>query len=98
MGHVWGTANTLRSLGRLALREGKLDRATALIEESLPLLARMGDPRTTRQSLWDLGWIALADQDPRQAGARFFDSLKRSLEASARREIPRCVTAWSRHR
>jgi hypothetical protein len=91
MGHVWGTANTLRSLGGLALQEGKRDRATALIEESLPLLARMGDPRTTRQALWDLGVIALAHQDPRRAGLRFFDSLQLSLEASARRDIPRCL-------
>jgi predicted ATPase/transcriptional regulator with XRE-family HTH domain len=91
MGHVWGTANSLRMLGRLALQEGKLDRAAALIEESLPFLSRMGDLRTTRQLLWDLGWIALADKDPRRAGARFCESLKLSLEASVRREIPRCV-------
>jgi len=91
MGHVWGTANTLRTLGRLALREGRLDRAAALIGESLPLLARMGDPRTTRESLWQLGLIALAAQDPRQASIRFAESLTRSREASARREIPRCL-------
>ena len=69
MGHVWGTANSLRMLGRLTLQEGKLDRAAALIEESLPFLSTMGDLRTTRQLLWDLGQIALADQDPRRAGA-----------------------------
>ena len=91
MGHVWGTANSLRMLGRLTLQEGKLDRAAALIEESLPFLSTMGDLRTTRQLLWDLGQIALADQDPRRAGARFCESLKLSLEASVRREIPRCV-------
>src|SRR5688500_16750953 len=26
MGHVWGTGSTLRTFGRLALQEGKLDR------------------------------------------------------------------------
>jgi predicted ATPase/class 3 adenylate cyclase len=91
MGHVYGTASTLRTLGRLALQEGKLDRAAALIRESLPLLATIRDPRSTRQAMWHLGWIALAAQDPRQAGQRFFDSLKLCLEAPARREIPRCV-------
>jgi tetratricopeptide (TPR) repeat protein len=91
MGHVWGISMTLRQLGRLAFSEGKLDRAAALIEESLPFLARIRDPRETRRALWDLGLIALAAQDPRQAGLRFFDSLQLSLEATARREIPRCV-------
>ena len=42
-----------------------------LIEESLPFLSTMGDLRTTRQLLWDLGQIALADQNTRRAGARF---------------------------
>jgi hypothetical protein len=36
-------------------------------------------------------WITLADQDPGQAGARFCEGVKLSLEASVRREIPRCV-------
>jgi tetratricopeptide (TPR) repeat protein len=91
MGHNWGISTSLSRLGRLALQEGKLDRAAALIEESLPLHTRMGDLRVTRQSLWNLGRIALAARDPRRAGAWFSDSLRRSLEVSARREIPRCL-------
>jgi ABC-type uncharacterized transport system substrate-binding protein len=35
MGHVWGTANSLRMLGRLTLQEGKLDQAAAIVDKVL---------------------------------------------------------------
>jgi len=89
--NIWETAASLGQLGWLAFHEGKLDRAAVLIGESLRFLASIGDVRVTRQALWYLGLIALADEDAREAGARFCDSLKLSLKAPAPREIARCV-------
>jgi hypothetical protein len=91
MGSLQSSAVSLAGLAELAFDEGKIDRATALIEESLALLTRIGDARTFRASLWRLGDIALANDDPRRAAERFAESLTLSLQASRRGEIARCV-------
>ena len=81
----------LNSLAQLAFDEGKLDQATALLEESLALLTKIGDTWSYRTAIWRLGGVALANDDPRRAAERFAECLRLSLQASERSEIARCV-------
>ena len=90
-GNAWNSAMSLTGLAQLALDEGNLDRATTLTEESLALWTRIGDARSYRTSIWQLGEIALANDDPRRAAERFAESLRLSLQASSRGEIARCL-------
>jgi hypothetical protein len=91
MGSLWNSAMALTRLAHVALDAGKVDRVTALMEESQALLTRIGDDRGYRASTWRLGVIALANDDSRRAAERFAESLRLSLQASRRGEIARCV-------
>ena len=86
MGSLWSSAMALNSLAQLAFDEGKLDQATALLEESLALLTKIGDTWSYRTAIWRLGGVALANDDPRRAAERFAVGL--SLQASERADRP----------
>ena len=75
MGSLWSSAMALNSLAQLAFDEGKLDQATALLEESLALLTKIGDTWSYRTAIWRLGGVALANDDPRRAAERILQSV-----------------------
>jgi DNA-binding CsgD family transcriptional regulator len=90
-GFDYGEAHGLRLLGEAALHQGQLDRATAILHESLRLWEQVGAARERTWSLIALGQVRLAQDDARQAAPHFAESLAACFEAGDRLGAARCL-------
>ena len=69
-------ATALTDLGVLALREGDLPRAVALLEEALPIARALGLRASEADMLGNLGLVALSARKPEQAVQLFGQQLE----------------------
>ena len=73
--------------------QGRLDEATALIEESQHWWMQVKDPSRLHDSYWFLGQFALDRHDWRRAAARFQESLRICRGGSSSRRVAQCLEA-----
>jgi non-specific serine/threonine protein kinase len=89
-GDLIGTGSTLQALAEIAILQGQLQRAIALLEECLAVSRGRGEPRWVAEALHNLARLVLDAGDWRRAAALLRESLglDRSLnEATAARRF-----------
>jgi len=91
LGHQWGTAWSLATLGILGHTQGEYARAEALYEESLALFREIGDTHGAGNQLANLGNAALALGDAGRARAHFARSLGLARALDDRRGVAECL-------
>ena len=69
-------AEALLAAGNLASNDGDVGRARALLEESVALRRRAGDPRALPAALYTLGWTVLEQGEYDRAAALFAECLE----------------------
>ena len=89
-------ARSLDAAAQVARRQGDLDRALALGEQSLALRRRFGDRNGVAVSLGNLGWTMLERGEGRRAAAYFSEALPLQLEAGNRRGLAGCLTGLAK--
>jgi tetratricopeptide (TPR) repeat protein len=92
LGDEVSRARTLDAAAQVARRQGDLDRALALGNESLALRRRFGDRNGVSVSLANLGWTVLERGEGRRAAAFFREALSMYLEAGNRRGLAYSLT------
>ena len=75
MGNKVGTALALSGLGEIAVRQGNLEHATTMLEESLRLRQELGEKWGIAASLGSLAWAAQHQGDFERATALLGESL-----------------------
>ena len=87
MGGPWQIAHSLQRLGRAAREQDDLDRATALLEESVERFAAIDTRRGRHWAATNLGQISLQRGDLPRARRWFGESLTLSLAVDDRRNL-----------
>jgi non-specific serine/threonine protein kinase len=75
LGHRWGMCETLTWMGMALVKQGDLQQATAVLEESLVLARQARDVNEIAFSLWQLGNTATAKGNYEQATQLLEESL-----------------------
>jgi predicted ATPase/DNA-binding CsgD family transcriptional regulator len=87
----WATARALRLLARLDVRDGRLDRATELLDEALSLHEAIGDAMGAINTLRYQALTALQQQHVGVARARFLSALALAQESGDQLSVARCL-------
>jgi predicted ATPase/DNA-binding CsgD family transcriptional regulator/tetratricopeptide (TPR) repeat protein len=92
---VWPIAFNLLVMGHIAAGQGDLDRADALIRESLARSRAIGDHRTFAAALAELAWTAAARGDPGR-GARLCGAVEALLDVTGVKPVPLAQASYER--